>query len=364
MSNAKGALFSPVDIRDYRIACAVSATVFPVEFELDYMPPVKNQGSVGSCVAHAVSTEIEYFNHVQGDSESEMSVGYIYGNRRNSTHSGTGMYTRDAIAAACEYGDVVRTLFPYNEEVPGIIDLFEKNAGELFAQGYPHRFTSYYRCANTAEIKTALMKNVPVIFAIEWYSDMRPDKYGVIQTLLQDKDKDGGHCMVIYGWDERGWKIQNSWGENWGNGGRAILTYSVPIVEAWGIVDDISENQRKKRIEELEKSNAELLENVDELTARISTLLDQIAALRDDRNADKETYAELSRSLAEASEELKTARETIDRKSEEIKRLTDELTEVKKPFDSKFGQVVAKVINFAITAFYFVVNWFTKKKRS
>ena len=45
--------------------------------------------------------------------------------------------------------------------------------------------------------------------------------------------------MVIYGWDERGWKIQNSWGIWWGNRGRAILPYDVEIMESWGIVDTL-----------------------------------------------------------------------------------------------------------------------------
>ena len=58
---AFGAIPSPIDIRDYRgVACAVKQD-FPKEFELE-MPEVKNQGSVGSCVAHAISTVVEYFS--------------------------------------------------------------------------------------------------------------------------------------------------------------------------------------------------------------------------------------------------------------------------------------------------------------
>jgi hypothetical protein len=36
---------------------------------------------------------------------------------------------------------------------------------------------------------------------------------------------DGGHAFVIVGYDERGFVIQNSWGERWGSGGLARLTY-------------------------------------------------------------------------------------------------------------------------------------------
>ena len=231
-----GALFSVKDVRDYRIDCASAPIEFPDEFELE-MPKVKSQGATGSCVAHSISTVIEYFNNLQENSNEEMSVGYIYGNRTNTKHTGRGMYTREAIAATCKYGDVPKELFPYNEEVPGIIEKFDAQSEELFSKGQPNRFTSYYKLSNEDEIKTSLMQNGPVIFAIKWYKDIKVVN-GIITT--SQKADGGGHCMVIYGWDKRGWKIQNSWSEKWANGGRAILPYDIKIKEAWGIIDTLS----------------------------------------------------------------------------------------------------------------------------
>lgn len=231
-----GALFSKKDVRDYQIDCSTVPAEFPTEFELK-MPNVKSQGSVGSCVAHAIATTIEYFNKLQENNSDEMSVGYIYGNRTNTTHTGKGMYMRDAIANTCKYGDVTKDLFPYNEEVPGIIHRFEDSVGELFDKGCTNRFTSYYRLYTVDEIKTSLINNGPVIFAIKWYKDIKVVD-GMI-TTSQNVDG-GGHCMVIYGWDERGWKIQNSWGAKWSKNGRAVLPYEVKIREAWGIVDTLS----------------------------------------------------------------------------------------------------------------------------
>lgn len=228
-----GALFSKKDVRDYKIASAAASYQFPKEFELK-MPRVKNQGSVGSCVAHSISTVIEYFNNLQQGNDEEMSVGYIYGNRTNTTYTNHGMYVREAVAVTCKYGDVTKNLFPYNEEVPGIIDKFNSASEELFEKGYPNRFTSYYRLYTEDEIKTSLMNNGPVVFAIPWYEDIKIVDGAI--TTKQEKSS-SGHCMVIYGWDERGWKIQNSWGKVWANGGRAILPYDIKIREAWGIVD-------------------------------------------------------------------------------------------------------------------------------
>lgn len=234
-----GALFSKKDVRDYKIDCASAPVEFPAEFELE-MPKVKSQGSVGSCVAHSVATTIEYFNNLQQNNNEEMSVGYIYGNRTNTTHTGSGMYTREAIAIACKYGDVSKVLFPYNEEVPDIIERFNDQSDELFSKGQPNRFTSYYRLYTDDEIKTSLMQNGPVIFAMKWYDDIRVNN-GVITT--SQKTNGGGHCMVIYGWNELGWKIQNSWGSHWGDKGRAILPYNIKIREAWGIIDTLTNTE-------------------------------------------------------------------------------------------------------------------------
>ena len=77
-----GAILSKTDVRDYKAVCVATTEDFPEEFELQ-MPDVKNQGSVGSCVAHSIALTIEYFSRLQGDDAREMSVGFIYANRGN-----------------------------------------------------------------------------------------------------------------------------------------------------------------------------------------------------------------------------------------------------------------------------------------
>lgn len=243
IKHATGALFSPIDVRDYRLACVGNASEFPDEFELK-MPRVKNQKQVGSCVAHSIATTIEYFNILQNNDDTKMSTNYIYGNRTNMDYDGAGMYTRKAIANTCKYGDVTEDIFPGNTEVPNVIKEFEDRKNSLYDIGLPHRFSSYFSVRSKNEIKTALMKNGPVVFSMPWYDDIEV-KNGIIQTNQQGEP--GGHCMVIYGWNKDGWKIQNSWGTSFGNRGRAILPYDIKIKEAYGITDNIiSESDIKK----------------------------------------------------------------------------------------------------------------------
>ena len=235
MQCVTGALFSPVDVRDYRLACAMSDSDFPEEFELK-MPKVKYQGGVGSCVAHSIASTVEYFNIAQNNDNTVMSTNYIYGNRTDMNYDGKGMYTRKAVANTCKYGDVTEAEFPGNTEVPDVIEKFENQKYTLYDSGRPHRFSSYYSVKTKNEIKTALMQNGPVVFAMDWYDDITVQN-GIIQT--QQQGDCGGHCMVIYGWNKDGWKILNSWGSKWGNKGTAILPYDIKIREAYGIVDNI-----------------------------------------------------------------------------------------------------------------------------
>jgi hypothetical protein len=345
-----GAVRSPADVRDYRIACASNET-FPAEFELD-IPPVKNQGRVGSCVAHAISSVVEYYSRMYGDEEREMSVGYIYGNRTNSKHKEKGMILREAIAVTCEYGDVIKKMFPDNLEVPEAIEKFEKNVFGLFTDGYKNRISSYYKCKGENEIKTALSKKCPVIFSVRWYKDIKVNN-GVIETTAEKKNESGRHAMVIYGWNEQGWKIQNSWGDGWGVEGRAILPYDFTIEEAYGVVDTISENLRMRQIEDLRRSNAELQEKISSIIDKLNEVEFELETTQDpDKRAD------LENDMQDLEEMLFNIESTIKRQTEEIDQLSEEGVKILKPYKSKLGRILAKVINVLLK----FIEWIENKK--
>ena len=243
MISLQGAIFSGYDARDYKLVYTASGTEFPDSFELS-MRGIKNQGAVGSCVAHSLSSIIEYYNYMQTGKDERMSVGYIYGNRSTSDHKDEGMVMRDALEVVRKYGDVKYDLFPHNKEVPEIIDLYESQSKKLFKYGYPNRISQYARVTSFNAVKSALMAGNPVLMAMCWFSDMEVVD-GVLTTGFEGYD--GGHCMFIYGWDERGWKVQNSWGEDWGENGCMIVPYEMPIEEVWTLTDNIIGNTKVKK---------------------------------------------------------------------------------------------------------------------
>ena len=238
-----GAIYSGVDVRDYKIVCGAGVHEFPEEFELKTVR-VKDQGAVGSCVAHALSSIVEYFNSVQRSDSTEMSTGYIYGNRTNSQHKDPGMVMRDALDIVLKYGDVPKKDFPENVETPDAIKLYEKRAENLYSAGRPNRISKYCRISTVHEAKMALSNGMPLLMAMDWYSDME-----VLDGVLTSNyvGYEGGHCMFIYGWEKRGWRVQNSWGKGWGCNGTFVLPYEMGMSECWAVMDDIVDGAEVKK---------------------------------------------------------------------------------------------------------------------
>lgn len=241
MDNFKGCLKSPKDVRDYKITCA-SPKDLPEEYEVDLLPRVKNQKSVSSCVAHTTSSILEYYENIAGR-DNKLSTNFIYGiQKAECGHDGEGMYLRDACKIVCKYGDMLEDDCPGNTEVPDCWEVAEKSLdNEKFkSRAQAFKIKSYFSCNNNNDIKEAIMNYGPILASIDWYNSYKPDKDGILSTV---KSGDAGyHAIMIYGWNKVGFKCQNSWGKNWGDAGRFIAPYAIPIEEARCFVDEIDTN--------------------------------------------------------------------------------------------------------------------------
>lgn len=246
-----GALPSPIDIRDYRIK-APQAANYPDEFILGDLPDVLNQGSVGSCVAHTIAAIISWHIKKQLGVKIKMSIIGSYGNRRNTTYKGSGMFPRDNLLAMIKDGLEYYTELPGNEEVPLAIDIYEqftKDSPEIVKNAIAHGFTAVARADDENSIKYALMNHGPVLFVVPWYDDMKY-RAGYLDSERRT-NASGSHCMMIYGWTTINgklyWLIQNSWGLAWGNRGRAKMPADIGITEAWDIIDEFVESDNLKK---------------------------------------------------------------------------------------------------------------------
>ena len=230
-----GCLPEKKDVRDYKLkAGVISAADLPEEFTFGVEAPVKNQGSVNSCVAHAMSSILESYT------EDDLSTNFIYGTQKMLYgHEGEGMYLRDACATALKYGDMKYEDCPGNIEVPDCYESAEAalKVPEKKESAYYYRINRYFSCNSPAEIKYAIYNYGPVLAALNWSYSFYVNDEGILSCEEKKPEYCGGHAIMVIGWTKDGFLCQNSWGADWGMNGRFILPYSMSFTEARGIED-------------------------------------------------------------------------------------------------------------------------------
>lgn len=230
-----GCIPSTYDSRDYKLKASVSTAEVPEEYCCPQRTDIKNQQQVSSCVAHAVSSILEY----HATPKVLLSTNFIYGIKKELFNDkGEGMMLRDACKIAANYGDMLLEDCSGNNEVPECFAIAEeafKNSSKI-KRASTYRILKYFLCLSNKEIKQAIYNYGPVLAAIKWYDSFKVDKTtGVLSG--EQKGSFGFHAVMIDGYTKDGFWCQNSWGARWGKNGRFFLPNSVKILEARGFVD-------------------------------------------------------------------------------------------------------------------------------
>lgn len=232
-----GVKFSPRDLRDFRASNSSTKVQLPSEFRLE-PKRIKDQGDVNSCVASSLSSMLET------RWKKDFSIGYIYGYRPEGYYQGEGMYPREALNTLLKLGDVLEEDFPFNEEMQEIKHKVDEKVDLLQFNSDQYRISAYARLDSVNEIKSwVYTKGIAVPIAIPTDS-ISLDENNIIQ--IPKIYPNYGHEMLVIGWNEYGFIVQNSWGDHWGNQGLAILPYEYKIQEAWGVT--ITEYQKETEV--------------------------------------------------------------------------------------------------------------------
>lgn len=221
------------DKRDYKAyVCSHKPDIFPDKYEIT-VPEVKDQGIVNSCVAHTLASFLE---ETYKSDNTKFSTGFIYGYRPVGYSQDQGMFPRQAIKTLLKVGDVPKEKFDHNKEMPEIKKLVDENFDNLKIIADVYKIYSYARIYTQTEIKKILYNDVTVPISVPVYNDLKLNDQNVI--LNDQTNFNGYHMMLLVGWNEKGYIVQNSWGKDWGNNGRAILPYDYPIDSAWALSTD------------------------------------------------------------------------------------------------------------------------------
>jgi len=237
---ATGALQSPPDARDYRLA-ALAKRELPPRF-MQPMPPEVDQGEVGNCVAQACCYASKAANGPDFDPN------WLYGRRQDTDYQGPGWYLRLALKTMLNEGNV-----PWTGEKPleveKVQEYVKRNEARLLRLAKRYKIEHFALLTSAVEIKTALVSGMRVVFSAP-ITGYEPDENGLFRCTVNEY---GGHAMSVWGYDGALFRVQNSWGTDWGEGGRCwmlaedILRWN----DCWAIAD--APSGRIIRTEDAEK---------------------------------------------------------------------------------------------------------------
>ncbi|MGI6192394.1 MAG: C1 family peptidase [Christensenellales bacterium] len=226
-----GALQSPPDPRDFRLA-ALAKPDLPKK-HMQKMPPVINQGKVGNCVAQACCYASKACNGPDFDPN------WVYGRRQETDYQGPGWYLRLALKTMLKEGNV-----PWSGEKPleveDVQNYVKKNESRLLEQAKNYKIRHYALLNSAIEIKSALFSGMRVVFSAP-ITSFETDENGLFRCTVNEY---GGHAMSVWGYDGELFRVQNSWGTDWADGGRCwmlaedILRWN----DCWAIADHPNRN--------------------------------------------------------------------------------------------------------------------------
>ena len=232
------------DERDYVYSLERHQLRGPLPHRVDlrrHCPRVKDQGSIGTCTAHAVAAAFAYEQRVQRVRSITPSRLFIYYNERSLTGQRSlncVVRLRDALKAVSNRGVCPEGLWPYSEESKV---LRAKPPKEAFAAASNHKIIEYHRIpigklshrTFLRHLKQCLADGCPFLFGFmlyEGFESKEVKRSGIMPVPDRKREKFlGGHAVMAVGYDDRrdAVLVRNSWGAHWGLDGHFWMSYEL-----------------------------------------------------------------------------------------------------------------------------------------
>lgn len=208
------------------------------------LPPVYDQGELGSCTANAIAFAYQFEELKQSTSTStststQMTPSrlFIYYNERDmegTTETDSGAQIRDGMKSVHKQGVCSEDLWPYDTS-----KYTEKPPEKCYLQASEHQALTYNRVLQTENlIQTALANDLPVVFGFivfTSFESIEVAKTGFVSIPTENDKPLGGHAVAIVGYDiETQYFIcRNSWGDDWGDEGYFYMPYEYVLNPVW-----------------------------------------------------------------------------------------------------------------------------------
>lgn len=219
------------DNRDFRFSSKKVTVELPSKIDLTpNMPPVYDQGNIGSCVFNAIGAGFQYLlpkEKKENFIPSRLFPYYIYREKEGNINEDSGAQIREAIKVYVKEGVCNEQLWPY------LITFFAvKPSVRAYTEALNHQVLKYERLPNDLDdLKHCLASGYPFVAGILIYDSFETDsvaKTGIVPMPNAKKENLlGGHAILVVGYDDstKYFKVRNSWGDTWGDKGYFYLPY-------------------------------------------------------------------------------------------------------------------------------------------
>jgi C1A family cysteine protease len=219
------------DARDYMYAATdevLSALPSSVDLRPD-LPPVYDQGQLGSCTANAIAAAFEYEQRKEALTDFMPSRLFIYYNERvieGTVDEDSGAMIRDGIKAVHKLGVCPEDVWPYD-----IAQFAAKPPTPAYEQATAHQATLYRRVLPVLhQMQGCLASGTPFVLGFSVYESFESQevaKTGVVPLPPRGEKLLGGHAVLAVGYDDsqQRFLIRNSWGPKWGMAGYCTMPY-------------------------------------------------------------------------------------------------------------------------------------------
>lgn len=217
------------DFRDLPYHLQVAPIPPEVDFRNDrYLPPVYDQGELGSCTANAAAAMLEYLQAVRwwnmtAVTPSRLFIYYFERYLEGTVDYDSGAMVRDALKVLHTYGAPPETEWPYK-----ISRYRTAPTVKVDADALAHKVTRYLRVSRP-HVQSVLARKLPVIFGFTVYESFETNigASGVMPYPHIGEQILGGHCVMAIGYKQINGELhyicRNSWGPDWGDAGHFYM---------------------------------------------------------------------------------------------------------------------------------------------
>lgn len=217
------------DNRDFKYKRGVKKLPLKVDLR-KVCSAIEDQGELGSCTGHAISSGIESEIVINKFRNIQISRLFIYFQERKiegTISSDAGASIRDGVKACATIGACNETYWPYD---PKRFKLEPSSSAYADASG--RKLSKYERVNGLAGMLDCLASGHPVIFGFTVYSSFMSDdlaKRGIMSYPKKSEKCEGGHAVLAVGYDQKSEMVlvKNSWGTSWGMLGYFWMPYKV-----------------------------------------------------------------------------------------------------------------------------------------